>query len=468
MYIIKNAFKNITRQVGRNILIGIIITTITVLSCISISINKSGETLVNKYKNDNPLKVTLRLNTMNFRNATDEVKNDFELLNLDTIEQIGDSDDCISYYYTLTNYLNSDSIEKIDYEELFKKPDDAPNNMPEMPRRSNRQNGDYKVVAYSDISYNEDFINGNKKIIDGEMIKDEESKIIISEELAEVNDLKVGSVITFKNVNDENITYDLEVVGIYSSNSEDENPMESSNNQIYASTNLLNKIINDNGEVSSFEQSNNINAVYYIESENIDSFTENIRYIGVSEYYEINTNEDEILASLKPINNITSFSATFLIIVIITGAVILTIVNLFNIRERKYEIGVLRAIGMTKTKVTMQLVLEILFNALVSLIIGIILGFFLSQPITNNMLKSEIESIKSETQEQMENFGGKGDFKRPMDRNVEYIDSLDVNMDLITILELFGVSILLTIISGTGSVMYVNKYEPNKILQNRN
>ena len=52
--------------------------------------------------------------------------------------------------------------------------------------------------------------------------------------------------------------------------------------------------------------------------------------------------------------------------------------------------------------------------------------------------------------------------------NVNYVDSLKVNMDFITILQLFLVSLFLTVISGLVSVAFVNKYEPNKILQNRN
>ena len=42
MYILKNALLNMTRRKGKNILIGIIITIITISSCISLTINKSG------------------------------------------------------------------------------------------------------------------------------------------------------------------------------------------------------------------------------------------------------------------------------------------------------------------------------------------------------------------------------------------------------------------------------------------
>lgn len=52
-------------------------------------------------------------------------------------------------------------------------------------------------------------------------------------------------------------------------------------------------------------------------------------------------------------------------------------------------------------------------------------------------------------------------------QNVEYVDSLKVNVDIYTVLQLFLVSILLTTISSFISIMLALRYEPNKILQNR-
>src|SRR5574344_3118823 len=122
MYILKNAWLNIIRSKGRNILIGIIIMIVTIGSCIAITINKSGNALVNTYKSNNPLEVSFNLDTMNFRGATDEVKESFELIDVDFINKVGELDIVNGYYYTLQSSLNSDSIEAVSYDDLFKKP----------------------------------------------------------------------------------------------------------------------------------------------------------------------------------------------------------------------------------------------------------------------------------------------------------------------------------------------------------
>lgn len=512
MYILKNAYLNIVRAKGRNILIGLIIMAITVGACITITINKSGNALVNTYKESNPLEISLNLDAMSYRDATDEEKEAFELLDVDTINEIGSLDMVTGYYYTMQSSLNSDDIDAISYDELFAKPSDSEDTdttsgatadtTKQAPTGGGNfmSSGDYTIVAYSDISYNEDFVDGNKKIIDGSMIdKDNtDNSIVISEELADENDLAVGDTITFINTNDDTITYDLKVVGIYeivtdTTVSVGPGKMQgNSSNQIYTNLTVLNQIVEDDGtDTESYSMSNSISSKFYIAYEDLDSFTTAVRDLGVSDYYTINTNEDEITATLEPIKSIASFSLTFLIVILVVGGIVLTIINLFNIRERKYEIGVLRAIGMTKTKVTMQLVSEIFIVALMALIIGTTAGTLLSQPVSNYMLANEIESYTTSQNSISENFGGEG-FSRPGFNGSEdqsssngapskpsgnmptstvsvddYVSSLEVHTDFITIIELFGVSLLLTIISGVTAVMFVNKYEPNKILQSR-
>ena len=52
-------------------------------------------------------------------------------------------------------------------------------------------------------------------------------------------------------------------------------------------------------------------------------------------------------SSLVPLNNLSKFALTLLI-------VMLVVITLLNVRERKYEIVVLTAIGATKVKVAAQ------------------------------------------------------------------------------------------------------------------
>ncbi len=492
MYILKNAYLSIVRGKGRNILIGIIITAITIGACIALSINKSADSLIQSYKNNNPIEISFSLDPISLKDAADEEKEAFTALDIEAIKKYGDSDLVSDYYYTSEVSLSSDDIKAVNYSEL-EMPDDVPEKENDRPGDENRQMnmGDFRLTGYSDPSYIDDFIKGTKKIKTGEMFtKDStDNVIVISEDLASENSLEVGSKISLYSPNNEDLKIEFTVIGIYEDNSDiNENGFMGMNamnsrNQMYTNITSVTNIINEVGleETSGKRMMSNtgLTAKYYLNNnEDLEKFENEVREKGLSDYYQIVTNEEEALSTLKPIQNLSSFSFTFLIVILIVGGIILAIINMINIRERKYEIGVLRAIGMSKKKVTLQLITEIFMVSIASLIIGTGIGVVLSQPVTNAMLKNEISSYQEERNQISENFGGEN-FERPgFNRgndimrndmsNVNYVDSLKVNTDFITILQLFLVSLFLTVISGLVSVAFVNKYEPNKILQNRN
>ena len=54
--------------------------------------------------------------------------------------------------------------------------------------------------------------------------------------------------------------------------------------------------------------------------------------------------------SAQPLENLVKFEGYFLIVILLIGAIILIVLNVFATRERKYEIGVLSAIGMKKAR----------------------------------------------------------------------------------------------------------------------
>ena len=472
MYIIKNAWINIKRHLGRNILIGLIVLVIALSSTIALSINTSGNKLIESYKNKNELAISFKLDMSKLRDES----NTYTKLTVSDIENYADSDYVSSYYYTLDTSLSSDDIEAIDMNAKFEPKDneDVPNEKmpdPGQEKENMTNQGDYKITAYSDSSYIENFINGTSKITSGSMITsdDEENHIVISEELATQNDLEVGDEITFYLPSDSSITYTFKITGIFEttddSSSEDFMNMKALNaqNQIYTTITAINNILEDDNN------SNSLNATIYLKNQDdLEAYTEEVKNKGLSDYYTISDNTDEITSTLTPIKNISNFSMTFLIIILIVGAIILAVINILNIRDRKYEIGVLRAIGMSKIKLILSLLTELFIVTIIAFVIGIVGGKLLSQPVTNKMLENEINSQQVQTENTRANFGGRG-FERPNERraNQNYKDSLTVTLDAKTVIILFSFGLILVIVSGSASAIFITKYNPNQILRNQ-
>jgi putative ABC transport system permease protein len=428
--------------------------------------------------------VTLSLDMQNIRNSSDEEKEAFTYLSKDSIEEYGDSSYVKDYYYKNEVSVSAVDIEAVSMENALKPSDDSKNNennendFKGEKKLDDMQNsfGDFRLTAYSDPSYIEEFVSGQNKITDGEMFTKDNTDyvVVISSDLAEENDLEVGDTISF--YVDEEETYEFKIIGIYTSTSSSEsnfmgmNAMNQSN-QIYTNMTALEEFIENT------DSSDSLSVSYYLNrASDLDGFESELREKGLSDYYTVQTNLDSITESLTPIKNLSSFSLTFLILILIVGTIILAVIHMMNIRERKYEIGVLRAIGMSKGKVTAQLISEILMVSFIALVVGFGVGVVVSQPVTNLVLKNEIENYETSQTKIEENFGGSG-FERPgfdsksdiknKTNDIEYMDTLEISVDFITILELFGVGLLITVLSGLVTVTYVNKYNPNKILQNR-
>ena len=224
------------------------------------------------------------------------------------------------------------------------------------------------------------FVSGKYKITEGEMITDFNSyECVISSELATLNEITVGSKIAFKNPNNNEKTYEFTVTGIYTDNSntdDTKNMYSPSANKIITGSGVIDLLVQDDNTLTT-----NITPSFIIQSKDVvDSFIEEVKQKGLNEYYTINTNLEELETATKSIENVKTFATTFLIITLIISSIVLFVINMINIRERKYEIGVFRTIGVSKFKLTMQFVLELLIVSIIMLMIGGACGSYLSKP----------------------------------------------------------------------------------------
>lgn len=202
----------------------------------------------------------------------------------------------------------------------------------------------------------------------------------------------------------------------------------------------------------------------------IEKFEKELTEKGLSEYLSVSTNLDEVESATSTISNVATFATTFLIITLIIGGIVLFVINMINIRERKYEIGVLRTIGMKKCLLTCQFISELLIVAVISLIIGAGIGAFVSIPISNSLLEQEITSASEKTTDINKNFGGED--KQKFEHisgvaTVQAFDSIDAVVDAKVLVELFIIGILLTLISASASMISIQKFSPLTILKER-
>ncbi len=513
MYILKNSLVSIIRNKGRNILIGIIILVIAASSTVTLAIRNTANRLVKNYEESHDIIASISFDrkgmSANFKGGEDAKKENIEAFNniesftIDDVKNYGNSEYLKGFYYLYATSLNSDSLTKatdsFEYEvedrqtttSLSSTTTGGNNGMGRDPggerhttinnntttvitkskevfQSSRNLTGDFEIDGYSSYEAMTDFVSGTYKITDGEMITDFESlECVISSELATLNEVTVGSKITFKNPTNSEKTYEFTVTGIYTDNSntdDTKNMYSPSANKIITGSGVIDLLLQDDSTLTT-----NITPSFIIQSKDVvDSFIEEVKQKGLNEYYTINTNLEELESATKSIENVKTFATTFLIITLIISSIVLFVINMINIRERKYEIGVFRTIGVSKFKLTMQFVLELLIVSIIMLMIGATCGSYLSKPIGNMLLQNEIEDTQVQEQEISNNFGkGPIDMKFNGNKQVEEISTIDAVVDINVVIELLGIGILLTLISSLASMISIQRFSPLTILKER-
>lgn len=528
MYMIKNAWKSITRSKARNIMIGFIVLVIATSGCVALSIRQAANRA--KESGLEALEITARISVDRqalMQNARDndedigEALQSGEDLSLEEMQTYAQSSHVKDFYYSLTSSMSAqeDGIDPVSTQasENSDTADSGQSTGPggmdpgqQSPPSGMGSQGDFSIVGYSSENAMTSFLAGTCQVTDGEMIdlNSDQMFCLISDELAEVNALAVGDTFTLVNPNDAEEEISFTIAGIYTNSesaatTEDMRGFSTANdlaNQIYVSYPALKAVADasaedadtetdeDTGIVSTTALRTQVSGTYVFETvEDYEAFQQDARDMGLSEDYTItSTDVENYENSLIPLENLSKFATYFFWVVLLIGGIILVVFNLFHIRERKYEIGVLAAIGMKKQKVALQFILELFIVTFMGIILGTAIGGILSVPTTNKLLEDQVAAQQQQQQNMEQNFGRRGEDAAPQEGDgqqanaaeqgengmppggqANYLDEITSATDMTVVLQLMGIGILLTLISSGVSVAVILRYEPLKILSDR-
>nr|WP_275581518.1 ABC transporter permease [Amphibacillus cookii] len=220
-----------------------------------------------------------------------------------------------------------------------------------------------------------------------------------------------------------------------------------------------------------FEEYGKVSAQYFLKDPTLlSAFEKELREKGLADYYEVTTDEAGYQKIVGPVEGLAKVTNTFLIVVLILGALILILLSTLAIRERKYEIGVLRAMGMKKWKVALGLLTEMFVITGVCLCLGLGVGMVVSQPVADSLLANQIELIQeSNTDGGVPASGGTGVGEAVFtSSNEEPLSEIQVDLSLNAIFQIVLIAFSLAGIASVAGILRTTKYEPIKILMDRN
>ena len=435
MYLLKNAIGNIKNSPIRNLLICVIIMVVSLVCFISLALLRVADKAENE--------------------AISRSSAIARVVKGDVIDSI-DASDSLTYDET-KKFCNSNYV----YESYISA--SANLNM--------RNNEKVTLIGYNSVEAARYFLLVEKLAFAGRQFNPESSlyECLVTNEFSMANGCKVGEKIVLTS---EGCNYEFEIVGLY-------------RGSIFNQDNILTTLKTFEEIIDIDEQTTMSSAFVFKNPENIDHFrdyvvsnsTESAKYTaffsGVKKF-------KEYFAPIKSTRDIAQIS---LLLSLFIGGSTLIVISIFNVQERKYEIGALSAIGMSKLKVIIQFVSETAMITLIAVVLGIIIGGPLAVISSRSMLAPKMytgltydlritSGLQKYNSREIEAGGYQIDVNSDKDlvaimhTKVSAIASLKAVLSTQIILQVLSVGLFLAVAACLGSLVFVVRFRPLEILNN--
>lgn len=469
MNFIKRAILSVTKRKMKTIILIVILSVIANMVLAGLAIRsatvKSGEFARKKLGGAVSLGIDFEKAIAKSGNKDGVI--DTPTLTIKDIDKLKDLEHVKAYNYESSAFALTENFKPIVKEQDDKK-DDENSSQVTVSGSTGMTRPEISIEGNLYLDLSRDFTEGKSKLIEGRNLTESDqgkNVAVIEKKLADENNLKLGDKIKVKDLEGKN-TLELEVVGIYTVEKFESNPMidalpfASPYNKIYTPNSVTSQLVT--GETDNIQ-----NAVYYMDDPmNIESFKNDVKASGINlEGFKLDANDSLYKQMMEPIENVGSFSKTIVIIVAIAGALILSLIIILSLKDRRYEIGVLMSMGESRVKIISQLLVEIMIVACIAFSISTFTGNAVAQKIGTNLLQNEIKTTEKQKNSQPSNSGmvvvGPGG---TMNEKIDAIDTIDVGVSSSDLQKLYLIGFLIVILATTVPTVLILRFNPKTIL----
>jgi len=248
--------------------------------------------------------------------------------------------------------------------------------------------GDFNMVGLTDLQSYWNLKKDEDHMIEGEPITAADSGmpyVILSQTVMEINGLNIGDNVSFSSYFDNSRSVELEIVGAHSGDNNGWS-LKSANdiNYIYTPIEIAMELNGIDGIME---------AEYVLKDPvEMDSFLAKASYI--SDNYKVDLkfvekNLDFILAS-NALKGLIRICDAIFVTVLLLSAIILSLLVIYFLNERLFEVGILLSLGEKKYRIALQVIIEILIPAILAINIGVVIAGYLI-PIIGKVVGTTME-----------------------------------------------------------------------------
>jgi putative ABC transport system permease protein len=293
------------------------------------------------------------------------------------------------------------------------------------------------------------------------------NEVVIGDQLANANNLKVGD--TFM-LYDTTVT----VVGIVSSDNSDTVATQtagrggaafarngSTGTMIIASLLTVQTLTAQSGSISQIVATvDNINNVSSVSTAIQNQFGNDSSGNATVDVRSQLSNSQTIIDGFNQqkdsIKSVGTTALMSLVAAVVAAAAIIFLAMLMIVRERRNEIGVLKAIGAKSRVIITQFVAESLVLTMLAAVIGLGVGVVAATPLTDALMNSATSSSNASTNTQR----GPRNFGSAVNRGLSNVTKVTANVDWTIVIWALGSAIVIAAVGATAASLVAMRVRP--------
>ncbi len=475
MNFLKRAFLSLVRRKGKSLILLIIIFILSNVMAGSIAIGQASKNVEKTIKLQLGANATVELDWEKMQDWNEDQWNALEYITPETADQIGNLSYVKYYDYSSETYISSSTITQYDP------------NMVEVPTVSYFP---IKGVQYAPIL---DIVNGNASLTQGRTFNDTEIENgdyvgLISDKLAEQNNIFVGDIVylvnSFQIYNPdgtfEEIKRDIaiEVIGIFTPKVE----QSTENNGGWIDYTPFNRIYVPNGVVHAetrwlneqyaiaYPDSNvRVDQIYITPTfvlnnpEDVESFRTEAKSL-LPDYYKVTVSSDAYDSVAGPIKFIGSLSNIILYVAIGATILILSLVVILFLRDRKHELGIYLALGEKKSKVVGQILIEVVSIALIAITLSLLTGNSIAESTSQSMIDLRNDITGNTGTDGGVIYKDMGYYPGTGVTEDDVMEAYKIQFSWDYVIILYGVGLGTVLLSSIAPMIYILRLKPKKIM----
>jgi putative ABC transport system permease protein len=444
MNFLKRAFLSITRRPGKSLILFLVVLIIGNLIAGTVAVRQAGlqsEEIAKRSLGTSASIGTDEQALMKAWEAGEEVE--IGALTTEIIEELGARPEVRNFDYTLNTYLTSHSLKN--YQPIS----DSDSASTDVAVENNGEAAHFflRGIRYAPILLMEE---GKLSLVEGRVFTEEdivENRMVavIPDAVAQTNGLHVGDTVVLtsevqdytstdletgamKTVDSRDIA--LEVIGIFTLNSAavdlSTNDSEGFSNSAYSSANsvfqyaanemhttiyvpikvaqaedeFMNEGYRKIAEKAGEELSETTYQPYYTpvyilkSSDDLKSFEQAANEV-LPAYCKVLFAQSQYDQIAAPIQSIQKIMTVALVVAIVAALVIISLVTVLFLRDRRQEFGIYLSLGIRKPVIVCQVLAEVLVVAVAALLVALFTGGLISESISQQMINSQLAAQDS-------------------------------------------------------------------------